>query len=263
MNTNFLFLNEKKSSASSPLWENIRSLIDTPGETLDSFYCRLSVTMLNYFYRWYLACIYTSNDKHVPIDSKHLDVIVGHFTMITAHVIRNGDVSATRDDVLRIFKRFTRQDMINVKNGNTIDTNAMNVKLYERLTGKVFAPAAPAIQLDRDCIYFDAVGTVIWLWIHLTAGAIVSGRLTIVNEFWEFFEYLKYLLTCGICRHHYDTRIHPIVKKVKISSKDVLMGTIILHAAVNVNKYETRNDYDTIYQSSNDEYYKEYVKCWN
>lgn len=260
MNGNFLFLNEKKSDASHPLWENLKLLVEDKNETNKSFYCRVSISMFNYFYRWYLSCMYSSFKTKIPIDVHHLDNIINHFTLITVHIVHPDDADATIDNIVNVFKRAARKDIQNIKTEQPIETHTMNGDIYNILMGDV--SENPITLIEKDCLYFDAVGTVIWLWIHLSAARIVVKNITSYDTFWQFFDYIKYILSCGICRHHYDSKVYPLLNKIKSNSQDVLEGSILIHDIVNMNKYETRNDFNILHQSSNKDYYREYLNYW-
>lgn len=257
MNTKFLFFNEKKSTSSHPLWENIKSVIET--DNPKSFYARISVSMFNYFYRWYISCVYISLKTGVHIDTQNLDNIINHFASLCACILQPDNIAITVTRILNAFRVSEQQDIKIIKSGKSIDTTTINLKIYEILTNDLSKTSIKVI--DQNCVYFDAVGTVIWLWIHLTASGLIVNNIS-GTGYWEFFDYIKYILSCNICRQHYETRVYPLLGKIKSNSKDVLMASILVHALVNLNKYETRDDYDTIYQSYNEEYYREYVEYW-
>lgn len=274
---NFLCLNEQKSEASHPLWENVKTVSQTDDCRL--FYCRVCVSMFSYFYRWYLSCAYASVKTKTPLDHRFLDCIINHFSHITACIVastKRGTVARERDgstgwdpftvstarEVLVIFRHSARRDLENIKNGKPIDMSSTNLEIYRILINDT---SKDSVQLiDEKCLYFDAVGTVIWFWVHLSAGAVVAMNLgpRLTSGFWEFFDYVKYILSCGVCRHHYDTKVYPIINKLRKNTKDVLSGSIVIHDAVNMNKYMTREDYTAINQTPGDEYYKKYLECW-
>lgn len=260
----FLFLSDTKSSFSEPLWNNIGNVIDNDDAKV--FYARLSTSVFGYFYDWCMTNMVTGAVYGIPIDIKHFHRIINHFVMLCICSINDKPNMKMYNEISETINKYSLHDLGKISKTNmTLNIKESKMILYSSffntLTGNYNNKHVEL--LDKDCKYFDCVGTVIWLWIHLTASALLKHKNIPKTEYYKFFDYLKYILSCSVCRRHYDTDIIPILDKIKSTSKDELMASIELHAIVNVNKYKTRHDCHTVSQETNIIYYNAYINYWN
>lgn len=258
INEEFLFVQYEKSKYSNIVWDKIKQYVlnDTP----EKFYCRLFLTVMRHFYEWYITSIHLSHKYKIPIDHNLFVRIIDHVIMISCIAC---NIPNKIDNIKKIYKSHANSHIEYLDKHEHVPEirdliDHLIMILYDTVN------TGDNILIDDGVKWFDGIGTVIWLWIHLTASGITIHAHNMYNEYYHVFKYLKYILSCGICKHHYDTDIIPVLNKIIETNKsNILNASIDIHTIVNVNKFKSRSDVNLMFTNITNQFNDGYIKYWN
>lgn len=278
INKKFLYCSIYKSQYTRSIWQKLINFINKEiNFTPLDFYIVLSTSMIDYLFQWryykleqYRLYIgkYIQTETEKSLKYKYsINDIVNHFVhLIVSIICTSNSFEATRisTDLLKLLQyeeisnKITKRDILKCIVRDDVEKFS-NIDFFD----------------DDDGIrYFDGVGTILWLWIHLTAARInkiidnFTNITLLKTEFYMFFDYLKYFLWCPTCFNHYIYNVYPLLDK--LDKTNVLLFTIDIHNLVNkrihlqstfnINELETDEQQTTNKQS---DFYDSYMDFWN
>lgn len=267
INRKFVYCSIYKSIYTRPVWENLTSFLNNSKQfTALDFYTVLSSSMIYYLFQWKSYKLIRHKKYINREDNKYIDAInniLNHFTNLVVSIIWSDNSSRAIYKASFMYKiiqqnenllnKISKQDILKYISDDDTEKYS-NVKFF-----------------DDNVQYFDGTGTVLWLWIHISAAKIVeiTNRSSAINnqsiEFYNFFSYLKYFLWCPTCLKHYNSDVYPKINTIDRS--DMLKFTIKFHELTNKNTNITLkfNINDLMKNDTNLkilDFYDSYINFW-